>query len=272
MEDLFFEEAKTMRELSELVKAAQARDGEAYIALMERFQQMAYATAYRYLGDHHLAQDVVQEAVIEAFMHLQQLKEPDAFPGWFRQIVFRQCTRMLRQATLPYTSLEGVSDRLLAENNPEDIAVQEEVQAYVRRAVASLPEHERLVTVLFYDCRYSYNEVSAFLKIPITTVKKRLYSARQKLKMQLQSALCDTSEQERRANEEAEEAEIVLVRWWSWLIQCVNEMKETMRCTMNLTRLLNSRPWWCNWVFGTGTRPGQHRPHWRREVRLESLL
>ncbi len=85
-----------MKDLSELVQAAQSGDGEAYNALVQRFQPMAYATAYRHLNDHHLAQDVVQEAIIEAFVHLSQLKEPAAFPGWFRQIVFRQCTRVLR--------------------------------------------------------------------------------------------------------------------------------------------------------------------------------
>ncbi len=210
-----------MRELTELVKAAQSGDSEAYDALMQRFQQMAYTTAYRYLGDHHLAQDLVQEASLEAFVHLPQLKEPGAFPGWFRQIVFRQCTRVLRQVTLQYTSLEAVRDGLLAESNPEDIAVQGEVQACVRLAVASLPQHERLVTVLFYGCRYSYNEVSALLKIPLTTVKKRLYSARQKLKVQLQAALRD--EIAPRSSDSAEGAEICLARWWSWLTRYVRE-------------------------------------------------
>src|SRR5712691_10213948 len=184
-----------MKELSELVEAAQSGDNEAYAALIQRFQPMAYATAYRYLGDHHLAQDLVQEAALEAFVHLPQLKEPSAFPGWFRQIVFRQCTRVLRQATVPWISLEAVSDDLLAESTPEESAVQGEIQACVRSAVASLPQHERLVTVLFYGCRYSYSEVSAFLKIPITTVKKRLYSARQKLRMPLQVTLRDEIEQ-----------------------------------------------------------------------------
>ena len=227
LEGLFFEEAQAMRELSELVEAAQSGDSEAYDAMIERFQQMAYATAYRYLGDHHLAQDLVQEAVIEAFVHLPQLKEPAAFPGWFRQIVFRRCTRELRQATLPCISLEAVSDGLLAESNPEDIAVQGEVQACVRSAVALLPQHERLVTVLFYGCRYSYNEVSAFLKIPLSTVKKRLYSARQKLKVQLQASLHDTGEHARRSSDGAEGAEICLARWWSWLILCVKAMHDT---------------------------------------------
>jgi DNA-directed RNA polymerase specialized sigma24 family protein len=99
--------------------------------------------------------------------------------------------------------------------------MQGEIQASVRSAVASLPEHERLVTMLFYGCRYSYNEVSAYLKIPITTVKKRLHSARQKLKVQLQATLHDTIENARRSSEGAEGAVIYLARWWSWLILCM---------------------------------------------------
>ena len=70
-----------MKALSELVEAAQSGDSEAYDALFQRFQQMAYTVANRYLGDHHLAQDAVQEAALEAFVHLQELKEPGAFPG-----------------------------------------------------------------------------------------------------------------------------------------------------------------------------------------------
>ncbi len=230
-----------MRELSELVKAAQAGDSEAYTALIEHFQYMAYTVAYRYLKDHHLAQDVIQEAIMEAFVHLPQLKEPEAFPGWFRQIVFRQCTRSLRQPALPQTSLEAISGSLLAENNPEDLAVQKEVQAYIRVAVASLPQHERLVTVLFYGWHYTYNEVSAFLNIPLTTVKKRLHSARQKLKVQLRATLRDTIENARHADEGAEkEEEIILVRW---LIQYVQTMKETIQWMIHLTQLLNYRPW-----------------------------
>jgi RNA polymerase sigma factor (sigma-70 family) len=236
---MFFEEAQTMRDLSELVEAAQSGDSDAYETLMQRFQQMAYASAYRYLGDHHLAQDLVQEAMIEAFVHLSQLKQPEAFPGWFRQIVFRQCTRLLRQTTLQCTSLDAVSESLLEESNPEEIAMQGEVLACVRSAVAELPQHERLVTELFYGCRYTYNEVSTYLKIPLSTVKKRLYSARQKLKMQLQADLHDATENAksaknvRRSSDGAADAGICLVRWWNWLrlsMQTMNDHWQTRCC------------------------------------------
>lgn len=204
-----------MKELSQLVEAAQAGDSEAYAALVQRFQGMAYTIASRYVGDHHLAQDIVQDAIIEAFLHLPQLKEPSAFPGWFRQIVFRQCTRLLRQGTLTYYSLEAASADLVAESDTEELVMQAEREASVRSALASLPRHEQLVAALFYGCGYSYNEVSAFLKIPITTVKKRLYSARQKLRMQLQATLREEIEHANArpaSNNEAAEIEEIAVR------------------------------------------------------------
>jgi hypothetical protein len=104
---------------------------------------------------------------------------------------------------------------------PEEIAVQGEVQASVREAVAALPQQEQLATVLFYGYRYSYTEVSACLKIPLMTVKKRLYSARQKLKVQLQAALHDASERASHAFDSEKGAEMGLARWWRWAIQWV---------------------------------------------------
>jgi RNA polymerase sigma-70 factor, ECF subfamily len=208
-----------MKEVSQFVEAAQAGDSDAYAALVQRFQKMAYAIASRYVGDHHLAQDLVQDAIIEAFLHLSQLKEPSAFPGWFRQIVFRQCTRVLRQAALPSSSLEAAGADLVAERDTEDLVMQAERESSVRSALASLPRHEQLVAALFYGYGYTYNEVSAFLKIPITTVKKRLHSARQKLRMQLQATLRDEIEHANArlvSNDEAEEIAgrvILMARW-----------------------------------------------------------
>ena len=208
-----------MKEFSQLVEAAQAGDREAYAALVQRFQGMAYAVVSRYIRDQHLAQDVVQDAIIEAFVHLPQLKEPSAFPGWFRQIVFRQCTRLLRRPTLPSSSLEAASPELFAERDTEDLVLQAEREAFVRSALASLPQHEQLVAALFYGCGYSYNEVSILLKIPVTTVKKRLYSARQKLRMQLEIRLRDEIEQANEPSVSSDEAEeragraIGILRW-----------------------------------------------------------
>lgn len=60
---------------------------EAFAELVIRFQDMAFACAYAVLGDAYLAEDVAQEAFVVAWQKLDQLREPDAFPGWFKRIV-----------------------------------------------------------------------------------------------------------------------------------------------------------------------------------------
>ncbi len=86
-----------MELLEKLVIAAQNGDGEAYGRIVERFQDMAYYTAFSYLGEQQPAQDAVQDAFIEAYRCLSTLIEPRAFPAWFRRIVFKQCDRQTRR-------------------------------------------------------------------------------------------------------------------------------------------------------------------------------
>src|SRR5438876_11256091 len=69
---------------------------EAFCELVRIFQDMAYACAYAVLGDFYLAEDAAQEAFISAWQKLSQLRQPEAFPGWFRRIVLTECNRLIR--------------------------------------------------------------------------------------------------------------------------------------------------------------------------------
>ena len=71
----------------------------AFGLIVQRFQDMAYGCAYTVLGDFHQAQDAAQEAFLAAFAQLPKLRQPKAFPGWFRQIVLSQCHRLTRRRT-----------------------------------------------------------------------------------------------------------------------------------------------------------------------------
>jgi DNA-directed RNA polymerase specialized sigma24 family protein len=71
------------------------RDG-AFSELVKNFQDMAVGVAYSMLGDFHTAHDIAQESFLTAYVQIDQLENPDAFPGWFRQIVVHKCGRLLR--------------------------------------------------------------------------------------------------------------------------------------------------------------------------------
>ncbi len=62
----------------------------------------------------------------------------------------------------------------LAKLDPSLVIETREMNEAVRRAVEALPEHERIVIVLFYSTGYSLKEIAEFLEVPVTTVKKRL--------------------------------------------------------------------------------------------------
>jgi DNA-directed RNA polymerase specialized sigma24 family protein len=68
-----------MTALSSLVRAAQHGDKDAFDQIVRRFQDLAYASAYAMIGDPYLAQDVAQEAFLDAYLNLPKLRDPAGF-------------------------------------------------------------------------------------------------------------------------------------------------------------------------------------------------
>lgn len=171
-----------MTELRALVEAAQSGDRAAFGQIVTRFQDMAFASAYAMLGDIQSAQDAAQEAFLEAYRTLDKLREPAAFPGWFRRIVLGRGHRELRRQPVALVPLDTMDELAAHQADPAEQIEAQQRQADIAQALATLPEAQRLVVMLFYIEGYSYQEIAAFLETPLTTVKKRLFDARRKLK------------------------------------------------------------------------------------------
>lgn len=154
---------------------------EAFSELVIRFQDMAFACAFAVLGDVYLAQDTAQEAFVVAWQKLSQLREPAAFAGWFKRIVLTQCNRLTRSKRLQILPLDEHLNASV-DPGPHAAAEREDLLTKVLEAINALPEKERLVTTLFYVNGYTQTDIGDFLEVPISTVNKRLYSARQRLK------------------------------------------------------------------------------------------
>jgi hypothetical protein len=71
------------------------------------------------------------------------------------------------------------------------------MQRIVRAAIRALPEHERVVTILFYISAHSHQEISGFLGIPVTTVKSRLHSARNRVRDRVVELVSDSLHEQR---------------------------------------------------------------------------
>jgi ankyrin repeat protein len=79
---------------------------------------------------------------------------------------------------------------------------QSQLKNKILTAIASLPDHERAATMLYYISGYSQNEVAEFLDAPMTTIKKRLYSARNHLREMLIDLVEDSLRERRPSRDE----------------------------------------------------------------------
>src|SRR5262245_20518472 len=106
---------------------------------------MAVGYSYSLLGDLQAAKDTAQEAFIKAYYTLSTLREPAAFPGWFRRIVFQQIDRVKRGEQVMVVPLDWAVDLAAVEPNPADIAEARERQAAIFEAITALSEVQRQV-------------------------------------------------------------------------------------------------------------------------------
>jgi GNAT superfamily N-acetyltransferase len=110
---------------------------------------------------------------------------------------------MTRGRRLTFAPLETGNDLPATDDDPLVSAERREVAEKVRAAIRALPEHERLVTTLFYINEYSQAEISAFLEVPVTTVVKRLYAARRRMKEMMIEMFSDDLKTRRPSRDEA---------------------------------------------------------------------
>lgn len=192
-----------MKALETLVITAQNGNLDAFSEIVKRFQDMAFAVAYTALGDAELAEDVAQEAFIEAYTKLSTLKEPAAFPGWFRTIVVRQGHRFIRGKCVLTAPLETAVAISSVEPGPAASAEARELQKFVRDMIRALPEHERQVTTLFYIADYSQKEIAHFLGVRVSTVKSRLHAARNHLRERMTDMIKNTLHEQRPSKNDA---------------------------------------------------------------------
>jgi RNA polymerase sigma factor (sigma-70 family) len=160
--------------------AVAAHDAAAFARLVTRFESSSFGIALSRLGDRWLAEDVTQEAFIEAFLHLRELREPRAFPAWLRRIVLKHCDRQTRRRRLFAAPIGPES--LPAQPTPEPFSLPGDP---LSAQINALPSAQRQAVALAYLAGLDQADVAALLGVPVTAVKARLRRARNTLRRNL---------------------------------------------------------------------------------------
>lgn len=169
-----------------LVARAIAGDTAAFDALVGRYRGRVRALAYRQLGDPDAVEEALQETFFRAFAHLGDCRPGSRFGAWLCAIATHWCIdhrrrQGRRRESFPLSAIgEAVADGPTGDDPAEAVHLAEQNRA-VGRWIGALPFAYRQVVILRYFEDLSYAEISSRLGQPITTVKIRLYRARQRL-------------------------------------------------------------------------------------------
>jgi len=186
----------------ELIQRTLNGETDAFGELIKCYQDAVYATALHRIGNFADAQDVAQEAFIEAYKSLHKLREPAKFPGWLHRIALHQCNRCLRKQRETGTIEELSDTQMLTISNsktvlPDEALERKELQQIVLNAITSLPPKLGEAVTMYYIDGLSYDEIASFLSIPKTTIKGRLQTGRKQLKEELIIMVEETLKQNR---------------------------------------------------------------------------
>ena len=182
MNALVNEKIQAIQRTAQRVIAAQAGDRAAFGELFVQYEKSIYAIALRRTGDPTEAQELVQDVFVQAMQKIDQLRTPEAFGGWVRQITVRMSiNRMVRRKVAFSTEPEVLEATVLGEGTPEQDLMDKERREQVRDGLARLREMDRDTLEAFYVRGQSLAEMADEFDAPIGTIKRRLHVARKRL-------------------------------------------------------------------------------------------
>lgn len=188
-------EGETYDELAALVRRAQAGDREALGELMVQFQRTVHAIALRRLGNPSEALELTQEVFLHVMQRIDQLREPERFAGWLRQVAVRMAINRATRRTPPSSVETGVLENAADERRDAlDELIKRERAQRLWEGLARLKSLDREVLVAFYIHGQSLVEIAENLNAPIGTIKRRLHTARKRLRADLEDFAADTAE------------------------------------------------------------------------------
>jgi RNA polymerase sigma-70 factor (ECF subfamily) len=173
-----------------LVDAVISGDDEAFRVLVDREKENVIGLCRRVLRDPQLAEDVAQEAFIQAYRALPTFRADGAFGAWVGRIASRMAYAELKRPTELRADPTREDGWLIDAGegiDPQSAILGEERRAEVRRAIATLPEHQRHIVEMRFYRGMSLEEISTATGAPLGTVKSRLHRAMAALRGRLGS-------------------------------------------------------------------------------------
>ena len=173
----------------DLIRRCQRGDQLAISALIRRYQNYVYRLCYLVMRNEQDAEDMTQETFIRASRALPryEIRQGISFEAWLYRIAVNCCRSRMRRKWYQVLPWPDPAPQLCVEpeQQPDRMMMRGEQRDEILEAIDSLGEKHRLVVILRYYAGLSNEEISQALNVPSGTVRSRLHTARQRLKILL---------------------------------------------------------------------------------------
>lgn len=164
----------------ELVERCKRGDKAGYEALYKQYSKAMFNTSLRIVNNTADAEDVLQEAFIDAFRSLHEFHYRSTFGAWLKRIVINKSINTLRKRRITLVELEQDANIIFEEETIDEASLQLKVEE-VKTAIRRLPDGYRTVLSLYLLEGYDQEEIAGILGISHNTVRTQYMRAKQKL-------------------------------------------------------------------------------------------
>lgn len=167
--------------------AVRRGDRDAYAAIVGLYERRVFGLALMMTRDAAGAEDVAQDALVRAFVHLDAYDLRRPFYPWLSTIAVRLAQNWLVRRTRTGRERTGLDSNDAAVETPDPLVslIDDEQDRALWQAVSALPSGERTAVILHYRQGLSVAEIAAALGVTAGTIKTQLFRARRNLRMKL---------------------------------------------------------------------------------------
>ena len=173
-----------------LIYHAQNGDEGAFAELMRAYHAFVYTIVVGIVDNPHDAEEVVQDAFLNAYQGLSQLEDTTKFKSWLAEITRNRARNWLRKQRGETVSLDDVSEEMLqTEDSPDERLTRLEQRELIRRTMETLPQKDRDIARAFYLEGANYDELTHAHGLSYNAIALRLFRIKRKLSKRLRYLL-----------------------------------------------------------------------------------
>ena len=177
-----------------LVKRAKKGDYQAFDLLVIKYQTRLISTAFKFVKDMQIAEDIVQESLIKSYKSLHSFREDSSFYTWVYRITVNTAKNFLvskkRRGELLQAEIgkEGAIEiEQFSQDSPEALLMRSQLKHLIENCLNQLSEETKTAITLREFDGLSYEEISKIVNCPVGTIRSRIFRGREILDKEIET-------------------------------------------------------------------------------------